>query len=49
MLINLSPLDFKIEYEDAMGSKGPWIEKVKGPGCEDLGCQDKVMKDVLRA
>lgn len=49
MLINLSPLDFKGKYGDAIGSKGLWIGKVKGLGYGDLGCQNKVMKDVLGA
>lgn len=49
MIINLSPLDFKVDYEDAMGSKGQWIGKVKGLEYGDLGCQEKVMKGMLRA
>ena len=49
MLINLSPLDFKVDYEDAMGSKGQWIGKAKDHEYGNLGCQEKVMEGMLGA
>ena len=47
MLIYLSPLDIKVDYEDAMDSKGQWVGQVKGLEYGDLGCQEKVMKGML--